>query len=56
MENGTTSLNADDLPETPPAELGLNAQDSARQDEQRDAAPVAAGPKTPPGRRPLFRN
>ncbi len=44
-----------DLP-NPPAELGLNAEGSARQEELRDAAPGAASPKTPPGRRPLFRN
>jgi len=55
MANDTTSLNAKDLPD-PPAEFGLNAEAGARQEERRDAAPVAAGPKTPPGRRPLFRN
>jgi hypothetical protein len=55
MANETASMNAKDLPD-PPAEFGLNAEGSARQEERRDAAPVAAGPKAPPGRRPLFRN
>jgi hypothetical protein len=55
MADDTTCLNAKDLP-NPPAALDLNAERSAEQEVRREAAPVAAGPKTLPGRRPLFRN
>jgi hypothetical protein len=55
MANDTTSMNAKELA-NPPAESGLNAAGIAEQEVRRDAAPVAAGSKTLPGRRPLFRN